>query len=254
MEKLINNIIDTYHENFKSSPLSVTIKFTENMYKDSYELAPDCNKINVKNNKRWTESLNGTVIVPEYVGEDFNILIDKAYMESDSCSWVGTLCHELTHIYDYIDIASDLGSIRYGDYSLYRYSSMFELWTEIHARARGHYCLRNYVYKGDISSSEVVNYNFTSELPIQLNNFVTLFQSNKDKGTLYERVYPVLQFLGRLYVWKKLYSDKYTVEVVHDILADYKWVEDLFYFFEENDEYHKIRQSFDQMESIIGIN
>ena len=129
--------------------------------------------------------MNGTVIVSEYVGEHFHVLIDKAYMESDTYSWVGTLCHELTHIYDNIDIANDSGSLRYRDYGLSRYSTMFELWTEFHARARGHYCLRNYSYKGEISNSEVVSYNFTKELPTQFNNFVTLYQSNKDKDTLY---------------------------------------------------------------------
>jgi len=254
MEELIYNILDTYHEIFKISPISVTIKFTENIYKDAYELTPDCYKIDVKRKKLWIESLNGTVIVPEYVGEHFHILINKAYMESDSYSWVGTLCHELTHIYDYIDIANDLGSLRYRDYGLSRYSTMFELWTEFHARARGHYCFRKYAYKEYISNSEVINSNITSELPLQLNNCVTLYQSNKDKGTLYDQVYPMMQFLGRLYVWKKLYSDKYTAEVVHDILAGYKWVENLFYFFEENDEYDKVRQSFDQMEKIIELN
>ena len=254
MEKLIHNILDTYHEIFNISPISVTIKFSENVYKDTYELSPDCDKINAERNKRWIESLNGTIVVPEYVGEDFCILINKAYKDREPYNWVGTLCHELTHIYDYIDIANDLGSLRYKDYAKNEHSQMFELWTEFHARARGHYCLRNYIYKGDINNGEIANYNFTRELPFQVNNFLTLYQSNQGKGTLYEQVYPVMQFLGRLYVWKKLFPDNYTVETVHGILEKYKWMEELFYFLEENDEYDKVHQSFDQMKKIIEMN
>lgn len=34
---------------------------------------------------------------------------------------------------------------------------MFEFWTEFHARARGHYCFRNYTSDGDIKNEYYVN-------------------------------------------------------------------------------------------------
>lgn len=249
MEELINKIINTYHEIFKTSPISVMIKFSENVYKDAYELAPVCDKANLEKNKIWVYSLNDTIIKPEYVGEDFCILINKAYKDREPYNWVGTLCHELTHIYDYIDIANDLGSLRYNEYSRSKNYSMFELWTEFHARACGHYCLRNYISNGDVSNSEMADDNLTNELPFFVNRYLNGYQNKQ--GNLYDQFYSIMQFLGRLYVWEKIFPQNYTKEAIHNILIKHSWMEELFYFLKEHDEYDKVHHSFEHMKKIL---
>ncbi len=221
-------------------------------FKDAYELSPDCDKINAERNKRWIESLNGTIVVPEYVGEDFHILINKAYMDRESDNWGGTLCHELTHIYDYIDIANDLDSLRYKDYAKNEHSQMFEFWTEFHARVLGHNCLRYYVSDGDIKNEYYVKENLKNEMPFQVNHLIKEYQANQDN--FFQQVYAVVQFLGRLYVWEKLFPKYYTESNIHSILGNNEWMEEIYCFLKENDEYYKVHDSFGQMKKIFEMN
>ena len=192
---------------------------------------------------------SGTIVVPENVGDEFIILIDSSNPNCDSSSWIGTLCHELTHVYDYIEFSNDLGDATYKNYSKHENFNMLRIWSEFHARARGHYCLRYFLSNGDVKNNRHMEENLKEELPKMMENCSNNFHFCP--YDLYKQMYPIMQFLGKLYIWEKLFPMNYTREAIHNILGDSKWLEELYYFLREHDEYDKVCNSFDQMKKMI---
>lgn len=252
MNELIQMIFDLYSKEFNVPQIEVSVIFSDDLYDSLYNLSSNMNKRSIENSKEWIRSLNGTIAVPECIGEAFSIIINKNYAKEDNFNWVGTLCHELTHIYDYMDITKHLNCNNYSEYTVKKNADMFQLWTEFHARARGHYCLRYIVSEGDIKNSFYENYNFTTEMPFQVKHFCNEYRLNQGKG--YEQMYAVVQFLGRLYVWEKLFPEKYTSETIHRIIGENEWLEKLYYFLKDKNEFEEVKDSFGEMKDILRLN
>lgn len=69
------------------------------------------------------------------------ILISKSVIDGQY-TFVGTICHELTHIHDYVDFAEYYCA---GDYTMLddcEEMRVFYYWTEFHARKLGYSFLR----------------------------------------------------------------------------------------------------------------
>lgn len=248
MQINIDDVFYVYEEIYKTAPVSVSVVETNNIYDTYCKLSPDYDIENIENQKEWIKELSGTIVVPENVRDEFSILINSSNPNCDSNSWVGTLCHELTHVYDHIEFSNDLGDAIYKNYSKHENFNMFRIWSEFHARARGHYCLRYFLSDGNVKNVFHLEENLKEELPSSLERLHKYF--NRCPNDLYTQMYPVMQFFGKLYIWEKLFPLNYTREKVRDIFGNQK-LEELYYYFKEHDEYDKVRNSFNQMRTMI---
>lgn len=246
MQIKIDDVLHVYEEFYKTSPVSISVVYTDNIYDAYCKLSSDIE--NIENQKEWIKELTGTIVVPEDVGDNFFILINSSNPDCNSNSWIGTLCHELTHVYDHIEFSNDLGCAKYKNYSKHENFNMFRIWSEFHARARGHYCLRYFSSDGNVKNEYHMEENLKEELTSSIERLHKNF--NRCPIDLYAQMYPVMQFFGKLYVWEKLFPLNYTREKVRDILG-YQKLEELYYYFKEHDEYDKVRYSFNQIRTMI---
>lgn len=252
MDELIERIFSVYRKEFSTPQIEVTVVFSDDVYDTLYGLSSNTNRKIIEQSKEWIRSLNGTIVTPDRIEEAFSIIINKNYVQEENCNWVGTLCHELTHIYDYMDITKYLNCNDFNEYSNKKNADMFQIWTEFHARARGHHCLRCFASGGDMQNSFIENYNFNTEMPFQVKHFSNEYSNNQGDG--YKQMYAVAQFLGRLYVWEKLFPNNYTPQTIHHIIGENRWIEELYNFFKEKDEFDKVKDSFGEMKEILCLN
>lgn len=250
IDALFSRIIDTYCElrNINKLP-GIDITLTDNIYSECLQKNLDCFKESIENQKEWVNSLNGTIIYPENRLEKFGILINLSYIkkcfEENNINWIGTLCHELTHVLDYIR-AMELRDINFieeftkeDDYHLFGY------WTEFNARRYGHYLLRYYTLGDMIKSEESLKDILKREMPFQINYLASCFQEN------HNQIYSTIQFLGRLKVWKDLFPDYFNKTTLHKILYENEWIEKLYWYFDDKDSIEKAIDTLDNINEIL---
>ena len=106
----INDAISEFYAFTNAKEMNLEIIVTDDMYSEKVRYSNDKNKENIKNQKAWIETLNGSISEPTNLDDKFIVLISKNYIEKcENYEWVGTLCHELTHVWDHIEYAKAKG-------------------------------------------------------------------------------------------------------------------------------------------------
>lgn len=233
--------------------MNVEIIITDDIYLEKVKHSNNINRENIIMNKEWIESLNGTVCEPLNLEDSYIILINKNYMEkSENYEWVGTVCHELTHVWDYIEYSKIKG---YDSYEVLREDSninMFLQWSEFHARYIGHYVLRKILHQHELKSQIALIDLLQRELPFQMKSFFDNYNDPKNYGN---QLYFIMHFLGRLKVWMELFPNYFKNDVIKHILGkDNEWLNELFIFLNKNDTVELVNDKFNDMEKIIMKN
>lgn len=249
----INDAISEFYAFTNAKEMNLEIIVTDDMYSEKVRYSNDKNKENIKNQKAWIETLNGSISEPTNLDDKFIVLISKNYIEKcENYEWVGTLCHELTHVWDHIEYAKAKGYNTYDKLLEDSNINLFLHWSEFHARYVGHYILRKVLQPGVLKSEIALIDLLQREIPFQINSFVEDYNSPDNNGN---QLYYIMQFLGRLKVWIELFPNYFKEEVIEQILGeDNKWLNELFVFLNENDTVELVKDKLNEMENIFRKN
>ena len=121
------------------NPVVPDYRIVENLASEYLALRPDV----LERSSATVESLNdynGFVVPPKKVGDVFTVLINKnvlmGNLQNARADWIGTIVHETTHVQDFAQYARIVGATEYDEILRTDLHGMFNLWSEIHARAK----------------------------------------------------------------------------------------------------------------------
>lgn len=210
LEKITQMAVDTFYIFKRRETIKLKIEYVDDLYTRRLQLAHTEKEINdIINSKNFIRGLNGTMILPKSKDETFYILISKAIL--NDTYFIGTIIHELTHIYDFIDFASAFCNDNYEIVESHNLFGMFYYWTEFNARRNGYYYYRKIIFKIeglDLSEEEQVNHILTSEYKLHYNRLLENLREYYNDHNERKYIYYIVQFMGRLSVLEELFPKK----------------------------------------------
>lgn len=253
LENVFSGILADYFATYRVKPFPINISIADDLWNEYVKLRPD----HAEKNSEMAEfqrTSSGTIVPPREYEGIFTVLLNKDYiMESiqkNNANWVGTLVHEIVHINDFIQFAKLIEVTDY-DIVLDRNNhSMFHLWTEFNAKAKGYYFVRKYTYK-DVQDKSQLQYIFETELPFQINSMLEDYNSTNDGD---RKMYYVVHFIGRLYILQKLFSNYFTNREIKELFVSNKWMYELYIFLTTHTELEDAYRDFDDMKEILKQN
>lgn len=255
LNTVIDNIIFRYCEIRKIKELpTVKIEMVEDLYSKCIEKSTISLRKDLENQKERMQNINGTIVYPELRTDTFGILVKRSYViecsRQENFNWIGTLCHELTHVLDYINAMELACCLKLEDFKYEPFYPMFGYWTEFNARRFGHYILRCYAHEDDLMSSRMLEDLVKQELPYQIMQLSSHF---KDGAKKHDVVYFTMQFLGRLKVWKALFPHYFNEVNLCKMLEVNDWIYKMFLYLDKNDTIEKAMATFGEMEKILNL-
>lgn len=251
--KLISKVWSDYCIELKKEPLPiVNFKITDNLKQEYRKIRPD---LEDKYPEHFKHELhyNALTITPSPINENFNVLLDAKYftesLEKDN-NWAGTVAHELTHIYDFIEYANLIDCHDYDVIIDLNRHWMFNIWTEFHAKAIGYYYIRKYTFK-DVYDVAQIEYIVHSELPMHSKD---MFESYHATNNAFNQMYTVSHFLGRLFVWEKLFPHYFTEDMIQELLGENEWMLDTYIFLKNHMKLEDAYKDFDELRDILKQN
>lgn len=244
-------IISDYCAFFEESPIEVNISITQNLFDGYKKIRPDLTESNLISADRINNN-NGITILPQS-GDVFTILLSYEYlkenMKSGKPDWLGTIAHELTHVYDYMEYKAITGR-SYGDMLEYQDNIVFVNWTEFNAKVKGYLFLRKNCFD-DIYDRTQVSYIFDKELPFLTKNMIADYNESDNAN---EQLYTISHFLAHFYVWQHLFPNDFTDRVLDKMLGSNIWVKKLYHFFSDNRKLEDAINNAEQFKNILRTN
>lgn len=252
IKQLICDIICIYYKELNLSPRKIDIFIEEDMCKKYIELRPD-------HAKKFPEQMadlnkySGTTVPPKQLENDFSIIIQSGYFFesfSHNAEWIGTIIHEITHVEDFILFAKLADIQDYDEILDINKNWMFLIWTEFNAKAKGYYYEKKFSYK-DIHDKGHLDYIVKQELLFQVQELVNKYYS---ENNAFRQMYIVAHFLGRLFVWEKLFPEYFTENKTKEIIGDNIWMFDVYTFFRSHVDLEMAYKDFCFLKEIIRQN
>ena len=248
-------LVDCFDFFGTENPVVPEYRIVEDIATEYLALRPDV----LQRSSATVDSLsnyNGFAVPPKKVGDVFTVLINKNVLmenlQNARADWIGTIVHETTHVQDFAQYAQIIGVTEYDEILRTDLHGMFNLWTEIHARANGYYFVCKYTYGEDgMRAPERLPDITGRELPIQKNRLLRQYNATQDG---YQQLYQVAQYIGRLYTLQQLYPDDLTDIWVQNHFGANMWIADWFLFFKEHPTLEDACQHFDEMKDILAQN
>lgn len=129
---------------------------------------------------------------------------------------------------------------------------MFNLWTEIHARARGYFFTRKYTLGEEYMKSDLLLPDIKNrEIPAQWN---MLYERYHATANGYDQAYLVAQYIGRLYTLQQLYPNAFNDTWIRNHFGSNDWMTDWFMFFKMYPTLESASVHFEEMKTILGQN
>jgi len=255
-EEVFYGILSDYFETFEiTEPIIPDYRIVEDMASEYLMIRPDVlQRSNVGIDE--LNQYNGFAIPPQELGGTFTVLINKSILAENiskqRMDWVGTIVHETTHVQDYAEYAQRVGADSYDEILEIDDHGMFNLWSEIHARANGYYFVRKYALGIEyMKSEEMLEDIVEREIPAQWSLLYDNYHSTQDG---YKQAYLVAQYMGRLYTLQKLYPDTLSDEWIEIHFGGNKWMNEWFRFYKNYPVLHEACLHFEEMKSILGQN
>lgn len=252
LNDIISGVLADYFNEFDVEPFPVTISIVDDMWNAYAKLRPD-HAEKQPEMAEFQRSCSGSAVPPKEFDGAFTILLQKEYMmESvqNNANWVGTLVHEATHVNDFIQFGKMIKATNYDDVLDRNNYRMFHLWTEFHAKVIGYYFVRKYTFK-DLQDESQIKYIFETELPFQINEMFEAYHSTTDGD---QQMYYVVHFIGRMYVWQKLFPKYFTNRQIKKMFDANKWMYELYIFLASHDKLDIAFPDFDDMKNILKQN
>ena len=253
-EKLFCDILATYFATYNVEPFSVNIIIVDDMWEGYLKIRPDHAELRSKEMEEFQRKNNGTAIPPKNYDDSFTILLRREYLEecvrNNKADWIGTLVHEAVHVNDFIQFSKIVG-VRDYDIILSRDNyRMFHLWTEFNAKEKGYHFLRKYAL-GDMPDEEQARFVIETELPYHINDLFEVYHSTNNGDW---QMYYVVHFLGRLYVWQKLFPRYFTERSIKSMFTSNEWMYELYMFLTTHTELEDAYKDFEDMKNILKQN
>lgn len=236
-------------------PVVPDYRIVENIATEYLALRPDV----LERSSATVELLNGYngfAVPPKNVGDVFTVLINKNVLmenlQNARADWIGTIVHETTHVQDFAQYAQIVGATEYDEILRTDLHGMFNLWSEIHARANGYYFVCKYTCGEEgMCDPERLPDITGRELPVQMNRLSREYHATQDG---YQQAYLVAQYIGRLYTLQQFYPEDLTDTWVQNHFGANMWMADWFLFFKEHPTLEDACRHFDEMKVILGQN
>ena len=251
---LISKVWSDYCAELKKEPLSiVNFSITDNISEEYKKIRPDHAKKFPEQVENIDNEHNALTIPPKESDGHFSILIDTKYfaesLEKDN-NWAGTVAHELTHVYDFIEYANLIDCHDYDVILDLGKHWMFNIWTEFHAKAIGYYYVRKYTFK-DIYDTSIIEHIMQSELPMHSQE---MFESYHATNNAYTQMYAVAHFLGRLFIWEKLFPKYFTDAMIQELLGTNRWMLETYIFLKNHMKLDEAYRDFEELKDILRQN
>lgn len=253
-KKLFSDILADYFATYNVDPFSVNINIVDDMWEGYLKIRPDHAEMNSKEMEEFQRKNKGTAIPPQRYDDLFTILLQREYLEecvrNNKVDWIGTLVHEVAHVNDFMQFSKIVG-VRNYDIILNRDNyRMFHLWTEFNAKVKGYYFLRKYTF-GEVQNEEQVKFIVDTELPYHIKDLFEVYHSTNNGDW---QMYYVVHFLGRLYVWQKLFPQYFTERSIKDMLTSNIWMYELYMFLSTHTKLEDAYRDFKGMKNILKQN
>lgn len=262
LNEMFNKIINDYFEIMrnKSFKVSINLTLTNDIYDKRMQIGTKEQKEDIGSNdqlKNWANNLNATLVNPDDYDGTYNVLMNEKYFLDNygfNNNWVGTICHELTHICDFIDYANITKQNKFSMMLKHESYKMFYFWTEYNARRIGYRFLRKYTYV-NMSVESQLEFIMHTELPFHVKDY----NDNYILCTsVREQIYSTMQFLGHLKTWKELFPEQFTALYIETVIGNLNaasfWINKIFEFLDENDTFEKAYPRFSEMGDILATN
>ena len=254
IEDVVAGILADYFATCNVEPFPVNIRIVEDMWQGYLEIRPDHAEKSSKDMEEFQKNNNGTAVPPKDYEDAFTILLHKEYVaksvENNSADWIGTLVHEAVHVNDFIQFSKLVDVTDYDIVLDRRTYRMFHLWTEFNAKAKGYYFLRKYTF-GDKQDERQVQYIIETELPYHINNMFEAYHATNNGD---RQMYYIVHFIGRMYIWQKLFPEYFTHKAIKNMFNANKWMYELYIFLTTHTKLEDACRDFDEMKTILKQN
>jgi len=252
-EETLNTILADYFATFDIPVVSIRYSIVDDMAAAYKELCPD----HAEREPQKIATLNqynGTTVSPSNVAGMFTILLNAKYMlesvNGNNANWVGTIAHETTHVVDFTDFATLLDAENYEDILSIAKNSMFQLWTEFNARAKGYYFVRKYSFEDMFDESQISDI-INIEIPEQEKLLSQNYHATTDG---FQQAYLVSHYLGRLYALQQIFPVVFTDEQVKNLIPPNPWMYEWFLFLKSHSKLGAAYPVFKEMKNILRKN
>lgn len=258
LNEACKSLIEEYFKLYPTMErIPVEIVFTDNLGATHLRLRPDCKEQLLERGLESDNNYNGRVVVPRKLDDTIHILLNTQkvieYTNDNSMTWVGTLAHELTHAIDYHQMARRESLESYDPLEEISLYSMFQLWSEYHARKLGYRFLREILgeYKDSTTQNEVISFIKDTEWPFHKNRHYQEY--HKDQNG-WQQIYVTMQLLGRYSVWCDLFPENFNLSKFKSEFVSAPWMYHLFSFLLCHETLEQIYNCFEDMRLILREN
>lgn len=248
----ISMILNDYYDYFQLKPMNAMVTLTNDigdLYKNKRPDLFEKGLINLD----FVNSTRGLTIPPKILDEDFTIAIHKNYFfnstKNKDWQWVGTLAHEMTHVYDYSNYVKMNGLDNYDIVQIDFAHRSFALWTEFHAKAIGDLFIRRYTYGDrldDENDYDQIDDIFDIEIPNKKEMALKSSNGNSD-----DDFYAIMHFMGSYSVWEKLFPNVFDEEIRKLTFENDDMFLTLYDFLVNHQTLEEANKDFDKMMKLI---
>lgn len=208
LKSMTNYVLERYYSSCNRERINLQVEYVNDLYARRLELAySDRIRNEVICAKEFIEGLNGTMVLPRKKGDVCYIVMSKNVIGNSQ--FISTIIHELTHIYDFIDFASEFCEDDYEYIDIHDLFGPFYFWTEFNARRKGYYYYRDIhldLVDEKLSEEEQIKHILQTELNLhseRLFNDLREYLNARNN----QFIYSLIQFLGRFSVWEDLFPE-----------------------------------------------
>lgn len=237
-----------------------SLNIVENAYYAIFQLEPLNMEIILvdKISNQKNDETRGVMIPPKTIDGKFSIKIKQNYcwdcLKQNDWQWAGTLTHEMTHVYDYFNYVKMNGLENYAMVQYEFIHRPFVLWTEFNARKIGYFFVRLFTFGkefDDAAKQNQIDCILETEFPYQLEKVSKVMKSSNE--TLDNKLYEVMQFMGRYCVWEQLFPEIFNEEFRKRTFDDDMFL-NLYDFLVNHLTLEDANKDFDEMLNIIQMN
>lgn len=240
-----------YCKFYNMEHVNVNFVIAIDMFEEYKKLRPD----HIQNGRINIKEINiyNGLTIPPFDNQNFTILISYSYLQEqiqqDKIDWIGTIAHELTHVYDFLQYKV-ISGYEYDEMLDYSKNRMFDYWTEFNAKVKGYLFLRKFTF-ADLYDRTQVEYIKTTELPFLAQYMVNECGKTKNAD---RQLYVVSHFLAHIYVWHELFPLDFKDDFLNNIFGENEWMNKLYVYYSKNRDLKKAYLTFDEMKEILRTN
>lgn len=259
LNELVSVVLQNYYNYLNLNPIDVEIVLAESVSDIYMQKRPELFEGDNVVSPEVVNKNRGLTIPPKTIDGTFTIAINKEYflnaVKNKDWQWAGTITHEMTHVFDYMNYVKINGLENYDIVQKELLHRPFVLWTEFHARATGYFFIRKFTFGGkydDKNDKDQTDFILQNELQYQINWFSQQYEAANGNADI--QLYEAMQFMGRYSIWEKLFPNVFNKRVRQQVFGSNPWMLDMYNFLIGHQTLEEANKDFDEMLNIIKTN